>query len=285
MQVNEGRERPLGVFDSGFGGLSIVQAIADLLPHESMVYIGDSARYPYGPRASSEVRAFAVELGDILVERFDVKVLIVACNTASATALTALSDRYEVPVIGVIDAGVRAAKAVSTRAKIGVMATVGTVASGAYQESFLRSGGSEELAFQACPGLVEFVERGELNSEEVMILLRLLLEPLMEAKVDTLLLACTHFPFLARAISDVVGHEVVLVSTAEETAFEVNDVLHQSGLLCGGPEQGSIRYFSTGDPAAFARVGSTLTGMAIDTVGHLEVGTLDTCRGKDQMDD
>lgn len=284
MSEASGSDRPLGVFDSGFGGLSITQAISDLLPFESMVYIGDSARYPYGSRSSVEVQRFSIELGDILVKRFNVKALIIACNTASATALQTLSERYDIPVIGVIEAGVRAARAVSTRARIGVMATVGTVASGAYQECFHRQGDGE-VVFQACPGLVEFVERGELNSEEVTILLRLLLEPLMEAKVDTLLLACTHFPFLARAISDVVGRETVLVSTAEETAFELKDVLTASGLGRRGPERGVIQYFSTGDPAAFARVGSMLTGLTINSVGHLEVGTLDTVRGREFEDD
>lgn len=250
----------IGVFDSGFGGLSIVRAIRDLLPAESVEYFGDSARYPYGPKEQSEVRRFAREISDYLVLERKVKMLVVACNTATAAALADLERRYDVPVVGVISAGVRAATAVSERRRVGVIATVGTVGSGAYQREFESLPSPPVSHFRACPGLVEYVERGEVYSEEVKIILRAFLEPLVQEKVDTLLLGCTHYPFLSKAISEIMGNDVIQVSSAEETAFEVREMLGESEMAASPVRLGSTSFYSSGDPIEFRRLGTQLFG-------------------------
>ncbi|WP_072788533.1 glutamate racemase [Ferrithrix thermotolerans] len=264
--------RSVGIFDSGFGGLSILAALHDLVPTESLVYFGDTKRYPYGPKPQEMVRRFSVEISRYLVREFDVKMIVVACNTASAAALSHLREVMDVPVVGVIEAGVRAAKAVSNRQSIGVMGTVGTIASGEYQRRF--QGENLSVVYQSCPGLVEFVEKGETYSDQVLVLLRVLLEQFYSAKVDTVLLACTHYPFLSRAISDVLGREVVLVSSAEETAFEVSAMLSEESLECESGYEGSITYVSTGDPGVFADVGSQISAMRIDGVRHVDLEDL-----------
>ncbi len=264
----------VGIFDSGFGGLSILSALNDLVPQEDLIYFGDTQRYPYGPRSLDDVKEFASQISWFLVKEYDVKMVVVACNTASAAALNHLRESIPVPVVGVIDAGVRAAQAVTVNRSIGVIATVGTVSSGAYQRRF----GQDDLlvTYQSCPGLVEFVERGETYSEEVLILLRALLEPVIRSRADTVLLACTHYPFLSRAISDVVGREVFLVSSAEETAFEVSTMLGGESLECERDDTGSIRYVTTGDPFTFMKLGSQLSGLTIDSVRHVDVEYLVT---------
>lgn len=254
-----GDDRPIGVFDSGFGGLTVVRALVDLLPREDLVYLGDSARYPYGPRPAAEVRAFALEIARFLVERHQVKLLVVACNTASAAALEAVADAVEVPVVGVLDPGVRATRLATRSGRVGVIGTVGTIRSGAYQRRFAAAG-DVELTCAACPGFVEFVERGQVDGEEVHVLAERLLDPLRRAAVDTLLLGCTHYPFLARTIADVMGPGVVLVSSADETAFEVRDVLAARGIARSGEVGGTCRFLSTGDGRRFLDTGRRLFG-------------------------
>lgn len=252
--------RPIGIFDSGFGGLTIVRALVDLVPHEPLVYFGDSARYPYGPRPAAEVSSFSHEIVEFLIERFDVKMIIVACNTASAVALQSLKARFSVPIVGVIGPGARSAIAASQSGRLGVIGTVGTVASGAYQREIGELDCSVELTCAACPGLVEFVEAGETDSEQVRVLASRLLHPIQVAKVDTLLLGCTHYPFLARIIQDVVGRDVVLVSSAEETAFEVRSILSNSDLAAPSENGGQYTFLSSGDPERFKELGHRLLG-------------------------
>jgi glutamate racemase len=252
-------ERPIGMFDSGFGGLTVARAIIDLLPAENLVYVGDTARYPYGPRSLEQVAGFARQITDRLTTEHDVKLVVVACNTAAAAALGELAERCAVPVVGVIEPGVRAAVEVTTTGRVGVIGTVGTVASGAYQRTFQSLAPSVELTCAACPGFVEFVERGEVSGDQVAVLAERLLAPLVDAKVDTLLLGCTHYPFLARVISDAVGREVVLVSSAEETAFEVAERLG-GGHGEAGRGAGTRRFLSSGDIAWFSELGGRLLG-------------------------
>ena len=211
--------RPIGMFDSGFGGLTVARAVIDLLPGEDLVYLGDTGRYPYGPRPLDEVRRFAHQITRRLVDDHDVKLVVVACNTAAAAALDELQNASPVPVVGVIDPGVRSLVRATTTGRVGVIGTVGTIRSGAYQHAVEATGAGVELTCAACPGFVEFVERGETASEQVHVLAERLLAPIVEAKVDALLLGCTHYPYLARTISDVVGRDVVRVSSADETEF------------------------------------------------------------------
>lgn len=256
--------RPIGIFDSGFGGLTIVRALVDLVPNESLVYFGDSARYPYGPRRPDEIVKFSHQIAEYLIKAYDVKMLIVACNTASSVALDSLKARFSLPILGVIAPGARSAVAASQSGRLGVIGTVGTIASGAYQREVEALDPTIELTCAACPGLVEFVEAGETDSEQVRVLAARLLHPVNNAKVDTLLLGCTHYPFLARVIQDVVGRDVVLISSAEETAFEVSERLVRSGLSGRGDRAGEYVFLSSGDPERFKELGHRLLGPELE---------------------
>ena len=253
------------MFDSGFGGLTVARALIDLLPAEHLVYLGDTGRYPYGPRDLDEVRGFAEQITDLLVGGHDVKLLIVACNTAAAAGLSALQERVDVPVVGVIEPGVRSLARATHSGRVGVIGTVGTIGSGAYQEAVAALDATLELTCAACPGFVEFVERGDTRSDQVVVLAERLLAPVRDAKVDALLLGCTHYPFLARTISDVMGREVVLVDSADETAFEVRRLLAGTE-LARSPEAGPgrHRWLSSGDVDAFRRLGRRLLGPELD---------------------
>jgi glutamate racemase len=258
--------RPIGMFDSGFGGLTVARAVIDLLPDERLVYVGDTGRYPYGPRDLDEVRGFAHEISNYLLAEHDVKLLVVACNTASAAALSELHASLRVPVVDVIEPGVRALISATRTGRVGVIGTVGTISSGAYQRVVEAAHIGVELTCAACPGFVEFVERGDTSSDQVHVLAERLLAPVRDAKVDTLLFGCTHYPYLARTISDVMGREVVLVSSADETAFEARRMLSGTELEApkagaAGPDDGPHhRFFSSGDTAWFSTLGGRLFG-------------------------
>lgn len=255
-------DRPIGIFDSGFGGLTVARAVMDLLPDEHIVYFGDTGRYPYGPRPISQVRSYAHQITRLLVEEHGVKAVVVACNTAASAALGELEEQAGVPVIGVIRPGAHALVNVTENGRVGVIGTVGTIASGAYQESIEATAGDQvQLTCAACPGLVEFVERGEFTGDQVTVLAERLLAPVREAKVDSLLLACTHYPYLARTIGKVMGEGVVLVSCADETAFAVLELLTAKGLTRASSNEGPVRKFvSTGDVSWFADLGRRLLG-------------------------
>ena len=265
-----GDPRPIGVFDSGFGGLTVTRALLDLVPDERLVYIGDTARYPYGSKPLEVVAEHAVQLTRTLVEDHDAKLVIVACNTASAAALDMLQRLFDRPVIGVIDAGVDALVSITTTGRIGVIGTVGTIGSGAYQRSVAARDPALTLTCAACPGFVEFVERGELYTDQVHVLARRLLAPIIDADVDSLLLGCTHYPFLAHTITDVVGRDVVLVSSAEEVAFQVRRMLEANGSARSGTAPAPL-FLSSGDPAEFERVGRLLFGPDMVDVEPLRI--------------
>ncbi len=260
------------MFDSGFGGLTVARAVIDLLPAEDLVYLGDTARYPYGPRPLDEVRRFACQIARFLVERHGVRSVVVACNTASAAALDELRAELEVPVLGVIEPGVRALVSATRNGRVGIIGTVGTIGSGAYQRAVAATGADVELRCAACPGFVEFVERGETGSDQVHVLAERLLAPLCEAGVDALLLGCTHYPFLARTISDVVGRDVVLVSSADETAFELRSLLVGPAPTPGGPPAGAGRhvFLSSGDVGWFESLGRQLLGPELGRVDQVD---------------
>jgi glutamate racemase len=264
-------ERPIGLFDSGFGGLTVARAVIDLLPAEDLVYIGDTGRYPYGPRPLSEVRRFSRQITDKLVDEHGVKMVVVACNTAASAGL----DDLKVPVMSVIEPGLRALLRATTSGRVGVIGTVGTVSSGAYQQTIkqLEGAGDIELTCAACPGFVEFVERGETDSDQVYVLAERLLAPMREAKVDALLLGCTHYPFLARTISDVIGRDVVLVSSADETAFELRALLEHSSLAGPADALGRHKWISSGDVCTFRLLGRRLLGPEIDHVEAWDPGS------------
>jgi glutamate racemase len=258
--------RPIGVFDSGLGGLTVLRALIDLLPDERIVYFGDTGRFPYGPKPRAEVLQHALEITEVLMTH-DVKTLVVACNSAAAAALDTLQDQLDIPVIGVIEPGLRAASRVTRSGRVGVIGTVGTIASGAYQRVATTTGGRIELTCAACPGFVEFVEAGDVDSDQVHVLAERLLAPVREADVDTLVLGCTHYPLLARTISDVMGRDVVLVSSADETAFAVRDLLAAQGLVSGTPPRDPRHvFFTSGRVDTFRTLGARFLGPEVDAV-------------------
>ncbi len=271
-------DRPIGMFDSGFGGLTVARAVIDLLPDEDIVYIGDTGRYPYGKRSQEELRTFARQLAWSLVKDHDAKAIVVACNSAASAALSDLEAELPVPVIGVIEPGARALVQATRSGHVGVIATVATVGSGAYQREVAEAKGNAEvtLTSAACPGLVEFVERGKTTGDEVMVLTERLLAPVREAAVDTLLLGCTHYPYLARVISEVMGPDVVLVSSADETAFAVRAQLGELGLLRPGTGRtAEHRFLSSGDISWFADLGRRLFGPELAAADEWVPGTVE----------
>lgn len=274
MNVAGINDRPIGVFDSGVGGLTVARAIRDQLPNESMIYVGDTARTPYGPRPIAEVRRFALEILDDLVEQ-GVKMLVIACNTASAAVLRDARERYEVPVIEVIGPTVRSAMSITRNGRVGLIGTEGTIQSRAYDDFFAMRP-EISLTARACPRFVDLVEAGRTSGPEVLEVAEGYLAPLAEQGIDTLVLGCTHYPFLRGAISSVVGADVALVSSDIETAAEVYRTLTDRGLLrdsaAGEP---TLRYEATGeDTAAFALLARRMLGIRIETVDHLETGVI-----------
>jgi glutamate racemase len=251
--------RPIGMFDSGYGGLTVARAVIDLLPNEAVVYVGDTERYPYGSKSHADVRQFSDEIARTLVARHDVKALVVACNTASAVALDDISKWAPCPVIGVIEPGVTSLVQATRTGRAGVIATVGTIASGAYQSAAERLETPLDLTCAACPGFVEFVEAGHTEGEEIEVLARRLLAPVANADVDALLLGCTHYPFLARTLAKVLGPEVVLVSSADETAFALRTLLGSDNIEA---ERRTLahQFFSSGDLEKFSRLGRRFLG-------------------------
>lgn len=266
------RDRPVGMFDSGFGGLTVARAVIDLLPNEHLVYIGDTGRYPYGNKPADEVREYARELAWSLVNDFDAKLIVVACNTAASVALEQLASELPVPVVGVIEPGARALVRVTHNNKVGVIGTVGTISSGAYVQAVRQTSANVVLTSAACPGFVEFVERDQTTGDEVTVLAERLLAPVRNAGVDSLLLGCTHYPYLSRVIGEVMGPEVVLVSSADETAFAVRDILLQQSIQREEP-QGEHRFLSSGDIAWFAQLGRRLLGPELERADYWSTNT------------
>ena len=270
--MNAQVDRPIGMFDSGFGGLTVARAVIDLLPSENLIYIGDTARYPYGPKPASEVRSYAIELATSLVRDFNAKLIVVACNTAASVALSELRSLLSVPVIGVVEPGARALVEATTNNRVAVIGTVGTISSGAYEGAVANASRdvSREVSLTAtaCPGFVEFVERNETSGRAVTELAEKLLAPIRNADVDTLLLGCTHYPYLSEVIGRVMGSGVRLINSADATASVVRDVLAEnnisrsvgSGAQSSSRHSGLHEFYSSGDVQQFAEFGRRFLG-------------------------
>ncbi|GII83012.1 glutamate racemase [Sphaerisporangium siamense] len=264
-------EPAIGIFDSGVGGLTVARAIIDQLPAEPILYVADTARQPYGPKRIAEVRAYALQVMDHLVEH-NVKMLVIACNSASAAVLRDARERYDVPVVEVIQPATRRAVRATRNGRVGVIATRATIDSMAYNDAFAAAP-DVRLTGVAAPRLVEFVERGETMSEELIEVARAYLRPVIEEGCDTLILGCTHYPLLAGAISYVMGEGVTLVSSADETAKDVFRVLHDRGLTSqGNGRSPRHRFRATGDGALFAELGRRFLGPEIADVESALVG-------------
>jgi glutamate racemase len=262
-------DRPIGVFDSGVGGLTVARAVLDLLPSEALVYVGDTAHFPYGPKPVDEIRRYALDIAAYLVAR-DVKLLVVACNSIEVSAIGDIATEHGVPVIGVINPGARAAIRASRNGKVGVIGTVATIASGAYERAV---GSGAELVSAACPLFVEHVERGDTTSETLRRAAHLYLEPLVRAGVDTVILGCTHYPLLSGLLQMELGPDVVLVSSAEETSKDVYANLLRTDRLHDQGDPPPHEFLTTGDEAPFRRLAEVFLGRELGHVGAVQVQT------------
>jgi glutamate racemase len=268
---------PIGIFDSGVGGLTVARAIIDQLPNESILYVGDTAHSPYGPKPIADVRRYTLAVLDDMVAQ-GVKMLVIACNTASAAMLRDARERYTqalgIPVVEVIQPAVRAAVRQTRNGRVGVIGTVGTISSKAYDDAFAAA---PDLAIftQACPRFVEFVEAGVTSGGELFDVAEHYLAPLKSAGIDTLVLGCTHYPLLAAAIQYVMGEDVTLVSSAEETAFDVYRTLVRHGIQRTTAEPPRYVYEATGDsPTEFTSLVRRFLGPGVSTVDLVETGTI-----------
>jgi glutamate racemase len=250
-------DAPIGIFDSGFGGLTVARSVIDQLPHESLVYLGDTARQPYGPKPIGEVREYALECLDHLVGE-GVKALVIACNSASAAMLRDARERYDVPVVEVILPAARRAVAATHTGRIGVICTRATADSLAYDDAFAAAP-HVELSTRACPRFVEFVEAGMTGGDELLAVAHEYLDPLVDADIDTLILGCTHYPLLTGIISSVMGDGVTLVSSAEECAKDVYKLLAAHDLMRPSGDA-AYRFLTTGTPDEFESIGRRFLG-------------------------
>jgi glutamate racemase len=261
---------PIGIFDSGVGGLTVARAIIDQLPNESTIYIGDTARGPYGPRKIAEVREFSLEIIEFLVKR-GCKAIVIACNTASSAMLRDARERFQVPIIEVIQPAARRAVAATRSGKVGVIGTNATIDSGSYLDAFAAAP-QLQITSKACPRFVEYVERGETTGAEITAIAREYLTPMIDAKVDTLVLGCTHYPLLTGVISYVMGEGVTLVSSAEETAKDLYRVLVEKNLLRENSNSApSHEFLATGDSHQFEVLARRFLGPEVTKVQHQEL--------------
>ena len=265
--------RPVGVFDSGVGGLTVLHECLVTMPHEDFVYLGDHARLPYGPRPLDEVRAFALEIGSFL-ERQGVKLVVAACNTATSAALPQLQEELRVPVIGVIAPEAHAAVQATRNRRVGLMATEGTVAAGRYAELVHALDAGIEFVPVACPDLVPLIEADELDSERCEAAMRSYAQPLKEARVDTVILGCTHYPLLKWTFQRVFGRSTRLVFSADETAREVAETLAKKGFENSTDRDGDYRFLTTGEPASFRAMGKRFLQLPIREVEHVTLAEL-----------
>ena len=260
-------DAPIGIFDSGFGGLTVARAVIDQLPHEPVLYLGDTARQPYGPKPIGEVREYALECLDHLVDQ-GVKALVIGCNSASAAVLRDARERYPVPVVEVILPATRRAVAASRTGQIGVICTRATAESMAYDDAFAAAP-HVTLHTQACPRFVEFVEQGVTSGPELVHTAHEYLDPLISRGIDTLILGCTHYPLLTGVLSYVMGDQVTLVSSAEETAKDVYKLLVRLGLERDPHLEAPVhRFLTTGQPAEFESIGRRFLGPEMQAVNQ-----------------
>lgn len=262
---------PIGVFDSGIGGLTVVHELIRQLPHESIVYFGDTARVPYGPKSPDTVRRYSREIAGFLREQ-GVKNIVIACNTATAHALTALREDLDMPIVGVVEPGARAAVAATTRGHVGVIGTVGTIKSGAYERAIRAIDPDIRVTARACPLFVPLVEEGWTEHEAARLIAREYLEPLIDARIDTLVLGCTHYPLLKPLLRDVLGPDVRLIDSAEETAAETARTLAAANLCASPGSEAAYRFVASDDPLQFLQLGQrflggTMEGVEIRTLG------------------
>ena len=251
--------KSIGIFDSGVGGLTVLKEVVKALPQEDTIYLGDTARVPYGTKSPETVTRYSLQVTSFLVER-DIKLLVVACNTASAVSLDALKNHFSIPIIGVIEPGARRAVSVTRSGKVGVIGTTATIQSSAYSKAIKKIDRGIEVVTRACPLFVPLAEEGWVDNEVARLTARNYLQGLKDEGVDTLVLGCTHYPLLKGIIAEVMGDGVELVDSAEETARTVAETLGAGDILRPSSEKGNHHFFVTDVPAGFIRVGNRFLG-------------------------
>ena len=261
---------PIGVFDSGIGGFTVAREIMRQLPNEGIVYFGDTARVPYGPKSPDTVRRYSREISAFLLAQ-DVKMIVIACNTATAHALTMLREELPVPVIGVVEPGARACVGATATGEIGVIGTAGTIASGAYERAIRALSPQARIVARACPLFVPLVEEGWIDHPATRLIAEEYLSPMRDAGVDSLVLGCTHYPLLKRLIGDVLGRQVRLIDSAEQTAIETRRILDEQGLLTQG-KRPPHRFVASDAPEQFLRLSQRFLGSAIERVETVTLG-------------
>ncbi len=266
-------DAPIGVFDSGVGGLTVAREISAKLPQEHIAYVGDEVHIPYGDRPADEIRSYALGITRFLIDKCEAKMVVMACNMSSALALNDARAMFPgVPILGVIEAGARAASKVSGDGRVGIMATQGTVNTRAYTSALSRLIDQADVHEQACPRFVPLIESGQADSDEARDAVAEYAEPLMRRRYGTIILGCTHYPFLAHVIGKHVGPSVRLIDPAEETALEARDILADSGMLNPPHIEAVERYYTTARPDQFAALGSAFLGKPLDLVEQIRWG-------------
>ncbi|WP_449622894.1 glutamate racemase [Robertmurraya sp. Marseille-Q9965] len=265
-------EQPIGVIDSGVGGLTVAKEIMRQLPYEQIVYLGDTARCPYGPRSGEEVKKFTWQLTDFLLDK-NIKMLVIACNTATAVALEEIKRTLPIPVIGVIYPGAITALKVTKNYQIGVIGTVGTIKSNAYEIALKSINGSTRVNSLACPKFVPLVESGDYDGPVARKVVAETLIPLKNKGLDTLILGCTHYPLLEPIIKETMGTGINVISSGEETAREVSSILNYKGLLTNNSEIPEHEYFTTGSSRIFSKIASNWLGKDITNVQKIKIGS------------
>lgn len=263
------KEKPIGILDSGVGGLTVVKEIFRQLPNEKVIYFGDTARCPYGPRDPNEVKKFTLEIIEFLL-KFDVKMIIIACNTATAAALEDVKKLVMVPVIGVIQPGSLAAIKKTKTGKIGVIGTEGTIMSGAYERTLNNINPSLTITSLACPTLVPIVEAGDQDGEMIRAAVKDALTPILDKEMDSLILGCTHYPLISDYIQEIMGEDVYLLSSAEETAREASAILHYHNIMSDPTANPEHYFFTTGDEHHFKQIGEKWLEKRIN-VEHIDL--------------
>ena len=273
--------KAIGIFDSGVGGLTVLKEVVRALPQEDTIYLGDTARVPYGTKSPETVIRYSRQIARYLLN-LDIKLLVVACNTASALALTALQQEFSIPIVGVIEPGARAAAEVTVTGKVGVIGTAGTIGSSAYTKAIKRINPEIEVVTRPCPLFVQLAEEGWVDNEVARLTARIYLSGLKDQGVDTLVLGCTHYPILKEVISEVMGPGVTLVDSGEQTALTVARILSEHELLRPTVEKGNHHYYVTDIPAGFIRVGNRFLGGRLGDVYQIDLEQEWQDRGNDE---
>jgi glutamate racemase len=282
MSPSQGSQKlqslPIGMFDSGIGGLTVLHQCLVTMPNEDFIYFGDTARFPYGEKSQEELQEYATQIAAFL-EALGVKLLVAACYSATAVALPTLQERFATPVVGVVMPGARAAVQTSRYRRIGVLATEATVNSGSYPRAIASLDTGAEVVQQACPGLASFIQDGDVASHEVVDAVRSCTAPLKERRTDVVIMGCTHYPLISPMLQRFLGPDVAIVDPAAEIAREVSEVLRRQGIARRDDREGEYSFHCTGDPESFRRVGSRFLQLPIDEVRQLSRGELEQLAG------